>query len=123
VHAAAVHSSSHPAAVHSSSHPAAVPATTATAMAATAATAASERRRRKGKRGTERACDEATKDPVVHPNLLRVVCCDGDRRRKKDHQQTQMIRCFQMTNATVSDAEVSLHRSARGRVIQEGSRR
>jgi hypothetical protein len=54
-----------------SSH--AVAATSATAMPATSATAASERRRRKGKRGTEHACDEATKDPILHPTLLRVV--------------------------------------------------
>jgi hypothetical protein len=84
--AAAVHPSSHATAVHPSSH--AVATTPATAMPATSATAPSERRRRKGKRGAEHASDEAPKDPVVHPTLLRVVPATEDRRRKKDDQET-----------------------------------
>ncbi|HWL21537.1 MAG TPA: hypothetical protein VNS33_17830 [Bradyrhizobium sp.] len=106
MHAAGMHASAHAADMHAATHAAMHPAAhTATVHAATATTAPSECRWRKGKRRRERTRHEVTKDPAVHPNSSFVI--EWPRRMPlHEDDDREMIQRFQLTNATVSDAEV-----------------
>jgi TolA-binding protein len=85
----------------------------AAAMTASATTTAAtrERRRRHGKRETKCTCDEATKD-LVHRDSSLIELQRQISPQEDDDQETQTIQEFQMTNATVSDTQVSFHRRA-----------
>ena len=96
-HAAATHAAAHATEMHSTSmHPPHAATTTmhaaATMTAAATTTTASERGWRKSKRHSHHTRGEAIKEPVVHPNSSVLNCSDRYRRKKEDHQQTQMIR-------------------------------
>jgi hypothetical protein len=106
-HAADMHASAHAADMHAATHAAMHPAAhAATVHAATAAaTTPSECRWRQGKRRRERTRHEVTKDPAVHPNSSFVI--EWPRRMPlHEDDDREMIQRFQLTNATVSDAEV-----------------
>jgi hypothetical protein len=116
MHAAGMHASAHAADMHAAAHTAVHPtAHTATvhATTTTTTTAPSECRWRKGKRRRERTRHEVTKDPAVHPNSSFVI---EWQRRTPPHEDNdrEIIQRFQLTNATVSDAEVRFV-SSRGR--------
>jgi hypothetical protein len=105
-HAAGMHTSAHPAAMHAATHAAAMhPAAHAATVATTTTTAASECRWHKDKRRRERTRNEASKDPAGHPNSSSVIEWP---RRMPPHEDNdrEMVQRFQLTNATVSDAEV-----------------
>jgi len=108
MHAAGMHASAHAADMHAATHAAMHPAAhAATVHAATtaAATTPSECRWSKGKRRRERTRHEVTKDPDVHPNSSFVI--EWPRRMPlHEDDDREMIQRFQLTNATVSDAEV-----------------
>jgi hypothetical protein len=111
MHAASMHASAHAADMHAAMHPAAHtamhPTTHAATVHAATTTAPSECRWRKGKGRRERARHEVTKDPAVHPNSSFVI--DWQRRTPPDEDNDrEMIQRFQLTNATVSDAEVRI---------------
>jgi hypothetical protein len=72
-HCGEMHPAAHAAATHAASH--------AAAMATATATAASECRWRQSKRRTERTCDQATQELVVHPNPPWLNSVDGHRRK------------------------------------------
>jgi len=99
-HAAGTHAAAHATEMHSTSmHPRhaattmhAATTTMTSAAAMTTAAAASERGWRKSKRHSHHTRGEAIKEPVVHPNSSVLNCSDRYRRKKEDHQQTQMIR-------------------------------
>jgi len=99
-HAAGTHAAAHATEMHSTSmhasttmHPPHTTTMTATTtMTTTTAAAASERGWRKSKRHSHHTRGEAIKEPVVHPNSSVLNCSDRYRRKKEDHQQTQMIR-------------------------------
>jgi hypothetical protein len=100
-HATDMHPPTHAADMHATTHAAAMHPTTHAATT----TAPSECRWRKGKRRRERTRHEVTKDPAVHPNSSFVTEWP---RRMPPHEDDdrEMIERFQLTNATVSDAEV-----------------
>jgi hypothetical protein len=123
-HAAEMHAAAPAAAVHPSSHAhssmtachahSSMTASHAAAMTSSATTTAATRecRWRQGKRHTKCTRDQATKNPVVHRDsslveLQRLISPQED-----DDQETQTIQEFQLTNATVSDTQVSFHRRA-----------
>jgi len=96
-HAADTHAAAHATEMHSTSmhtstamHAPHAATTTMTSAAATAT--ASECGWRKSKRHSHHTRGEAIKEPVVHPNSSVLNCSDRYRRKKEDHQQTQMIR-------------------------------
>jgi hypothetical protein len=121
MHAASMHASAHAADVHAATHAAMHPAAhtamhpaahTATVHATTTA-APRECRWREGKGRRERTRREVTKDPAVHPNSSFVIEWQRRTPPHKDNDR-EMIQRFQLTNATVSDAEVRFV-SSRGR--------
>jgi hypothetical protein len=124
VHAAEMHAAAPAAAVHPSSYThssmtsshahSSMTASHAAAMTASATTTAAtrERRWRQGKRDTKCTCDEATKDLVVHRDSSLVELQRQISPQEDDDQETRTIQEFQMTNATVSDTQVSFHRRA-----------
>jgi hypothetical protein len=101
-HAADTHAAAHATEMHSTSmhtstamhapHAATTTMTSAATMTAAATATASERGWRKSKRHSHHTRGEAIKEPVVHPNSSVLNCSDRYRRKKEDHQQTQMIR-------------------------------
>jgi hypothetical protein len=106
--AAGMHAATHPAAVHAAAHTATVHATAHAATVAAAATTAatpSECRWHKRKRRRERTRNEASKDPAGHPNSSSVIEWPRQMPPHEDNDR-EMIQRFQLTNATVSDAEV-----------------
>jgi hypothetical protein len=116
-----MHLSAHAAEVHATAVPAAATAmhTTTAAAAMAAAAAPRERGWRHGKRRDKRTRDEAIKELVVHPNSSVVELLRRIASLEEDSQQIQMIQRFQMTNATVSDREVSF--SVRGKPSRTGA--
>ena len=114
-HSPEAHAATHGADMHSAAthgadmHSAAteVPTTEAAAMAATEAAAASECRGRKSKGRTKRTRDEATNELLVHRNssVVEFAAMDSVARRKTT-KRPKGCNDF-MTNATVSDTEVS----------------
>jgi hypothetical protein len=89
-HASTAHASAMPAAAHTSApHASAMPAATTTT-----ATAACERRRAKRKRRGKRTRDEATKNPVVHPESSVVELPRRSRRERKTTSRANGSRDF-----------------------------
>jgi hypothetical protein len=106
--AAGMHAATHPAAVHAAAHTATVHATAHAATVAAATTTAatpSECRWHKRKRRRERTRNEASKDPAGHPNSSSVIEWPRQMPPHEDNDR-EMTQRFQLTNATVSDAEV-----------------
>jgi hypothetical protein len=89
--------------VPSATHAAATVHAASAAVATTATTASRERGLRKSNRRTERGRDQATKELVIHLVSPWLNCTTDAVAR--DHQETELIRPFQLTKATDSDTE------------------